>query len=139
MSNNMINIVLIGYGFVGKIFYVLFICLVLGLNLVFVVFCDEEKVKCDLLDVMVIVFLEVVVQYLDVDLVVIVFFNVMYVLLVCLVLNVGKYVVVDKFFIFDMQEVWELIVLVEEKQCLFFVFYNCCWDSDYFGICQMIE
>ncbi len=45
MSNNTINIALIGYGFVGKTFHAPLIRSVPGLNLAFVASRDEEKVK----------------------------------------------------------------------------------------------
>ena len=48
MSNNTINIALIGYGFVGKTFHAPLIRSVPGLNLAFVASRDEEKVKRDL-------------------------------------------------------------------------------------------
>ncbi len=51
MSNNTINIALIGYGFVGKTFHAPLIRSVPGLNLAFVASRDEEKVKRDLPDV----------------------------------------------------------------------------------------
>lgn len=54
MSNNTINIALIGYGFVGKTFHAPLIRSVPGLNLAFVASRDEEKVKRDLPDVTVI-------------------------------------------------------------------------------------
>ena len=54
MSNNTINIALIGYGFVGKTFHAPLIRSVPGLNLAFVASRYEEKVKRDLPDVTVI-------------------------------------------------------------------------------------
>ncbi|STV35301.1 putative oxidoreductase [Klebsiella pneumoniae] len=45
MSNNTINIALIGYGFVGKTFHAPLIRSVPGLNLAFVASRDEEKVQ----------------------------------------------------------------------------------------------
>ncbi len=54
MSNNTINIALIGYGFVGKTFHAPLIRSVPGLNTAFVASRDEEKVKRDLPDVTVI-------------------------------------------------------------------------------------
>ncbi len=71
MSNNTINIALIGYGFVGKTFHAPLIRSVPGLNLAFVASRDEEKVKRDLPDVTVIASPEAAVQHPDVDLVVI--------------------------------------------------------------------
>lgn len=68
MSNNTINIALIGYGFVGKTFHAPLIRSVPGLNLAFVASRDEEKVKRDLPDVTVIASPEAAVQHPDVDL-----------------------------------------------------------------------
>lgn len=67
MSNNTINIALIGYGFVGKTFHAPLIRSVPGLNTAFVASRDEEKVKRDLPDVTVIASPEAAVQHPDVD------------------------------------------------------------------------
>ncbi|PLB94655.1 oxidoreductase, partial [Klebsiella pneumoniae] len=139
MSNNTINIALIGYGFVGKTFHAPLIRSVPGLNLAFVASRDEEKVKRDLPDVTVIASPEAAVQHPDVDLVVIASPNATHAPLARLALNAGKHVVVDKPFTLDMQEARELIALAEEKQRLLSVFHNRRWDSDYLGIRQMIE
>ncbi|STW15031.1 putative oxidoreductase [Klebsiella pneumoniae subsp. rhinoscleromatis] len=139
MSNNTINIALIGYGFVGKTFHAPLIRSVPGLNLAFVASRDEEKVKRDLPDVTVIASPEAAVQHPDVDLVVIASPNATHAPLARLALNVGKHVVVDKPFTLDMQEARELIALAEEKQRLLSVFHNRRWDSDYLGIRQVIE
>ena len=64
MSNNTINIALIGYGFVGKTFHAPLIRSVPGLNLAFVASRDEEKVKRDLPDATVIDSPEAAVQTL---------------------------------------------------------------------------
>ncbi|PLM56207.1 oxidoreductase, partial [Klebsiella pneumoniae] len=139
MSNNTINIALIGYGFVGKTFHAPLIRSVPGLNLAFVASRDEEKVKRDLPDVTVIASPEAAVQHPDVDLVVIASPNATHAPLARLALNAGKHVVVDKPFTLDMQEARELIALAEEKQRLLSVFHNRRWDSDYLGIRQVIE
>lgn len=128
----MICVGLVGYGFVGKMFYVLLIGVELGLMLVVVVLCDVDKVYVDWLEV--VVFVDLVDFFVVVDLVVIVLFNDMYVLLVWVVLLVGKVVVVDKLFMFDMVEVWDLIVVVGWEWWLLLVFYNWWWDSDYFSV-----
>jgi NADH/NAD ratio-sensing transcriptional regulator Rex len=104
MSNNTINIALIGYGFVGKTFHAPLIRSVPGLNLAFVASRDEEKVKRDLPDVTVIASPEAAVQHPDVDLVVIASPNATHAPLARLALNAGKHVVVDKPFTLDMQE-----------------------------------
>ncbi|ENQ6247157.1 oxidoreductase [Klebsiella quasipneumoniae] len=139
MSNNTINIALIGYGFVGKTFHAPLIRSVPGLNLAFVASRDEEKVKRDLPDVTVIASAEAAVQHPDVDLVVIASPNATHAPLARLALNAGKHVVVDKPFTLDMQEARELIALAQEKQRLLSVFHNRRWDSDYLGIRQVIE
>jgi predicted dehydrogenase len=139
MSNNTINIALIGYGFVGKTFHAPLIRSVPGLNLAFVASRDEEKVKRDLPDVTVIASPEAAVQHPDVDLVVIASPNATHAPLARLALNAGKHVVVDKPFTLDMQEARELIALAQEKQRLLSVFHNRRWDSDYLGIRQVIE
>lgn len=131
----LICIVLIGYGFVGKIFYVLLICVVLVLCLEYVVFCDFGWVYVDLFEVWVSVDLDEVIEVVDIDLVVIVLFNVIYVSFVEWVLCVGKYVVVDKLFIVILVEVWCFVDFVcEWFGQVFLVFQNWCFDSDFFVV-----
>lgn len=66
-----INIALIGYGFVGKTFHAPLIQSIEGLTLAVVSSRDEEKVKRDLPDVLVVATPEEAIQHPDVDLVVI--------------------------------------------------------------------
>ena len=134
-----INIALIGYGFVGKTFHAPLIQSIEGLTLAVVSSHDEEKVKRDLPDVLVVATPEEAIQHPDVDLVVIASPNATHAPLAALALNAGKHVVVDKPFTLDMQEARELIALADEKQRLLSVFHNRRWDSDFLGIKQVIE
>ena len=104
-----INIALIGYGFVGKTFHAPLIQSVDGLKLAVVSSRDEEKVKRDLPDVLVVATPEEAIQHPDVDLVVIASPNATHAPLATLALNSGKHVVVDKPFTLDMQEARDLI------------------------------
>ena len=65
------NIALIGYGFVGKTFHAPLIQSVDGLKLAVISSRDEEKVKRDLPDVLVVATPEEAIQHPDIDLVVI--------------------------------------------------------------------
>ncbi|WP_313773671.1 oxidoreductase [Enterobacter huaxiensis] len=134
-----INVALIGYGFVGKTFHAPLIESVDGLTLAVVSSRDEEKVKRDLPEVLVVATPEEAIQHPDVDLVVIASPNATHAPLATLALNSGKHVVVDKPFTLDMQEARDLIALAEEKQLLLSVFHNRRWDSDFLGIKQVIE
>lgn len=98
MSDN-ICVGLIGYGYVSKIFYVFLIVGMFGLELVVIFSSDEIKVKVDWLMVMVVFELKYLFNDFNIDLIVIFIFNDIYFLLVKVVFEVGKYVVVDKFFI----------------------------------------
>ena len=133
------NIALIGYGFVGKTFHAPLIQSVEGLKLAVVSSRDEEKVKRDLPDVLVVATPEEAIQHPDIDLVVIASPNATHAPLATLALNAGKHVVVDKPFTLDMQEARDLIALAQEKQRLLSVFHNRRWDSDFLGIKQVIE
>ncbi|MHA1020142.1 oxidoreductase [Enterobacter mori] len=133
------NIALIGYGFVGKTFHAPLIQSIEGLTLAVVSSRDEEKVKRDLPNVLVVATPEEAIQHPDVDLVVIASPNATHAPLAALALNAGKHVVVDKPFTLDMQEARELIALADEKQRLLSVFHNRRWDSDFLGIKQVIE
>ena len=132
------NIALIGYGFVGKTFHAPLIQSVDGLKLAVISSRDEEKVKRDLPDVLVVAMPEEAIQHPDIDLVVIASPNATHAPLATLALNAGKHVVVDKPFTLDMQEARDLIALAEEKQLLLSVFHNRRWDSDFLGIKQVI-
>lgn len=134
-----IKIALIGYGFVGKTFHAPLIQSIEGLTLAVVSSRDEEKVKRDLPNVLVVATPEEAIQHPDVDLVVIASPNATHAPLAALALNAGKHVVVDKPFTLDMQEARELIALADEKQRLLSVFHNRRWDSDFLGIKQAIE
>lgn len=134
-----INIALIGYGFVGKTFHAPLIQSIEGLTLAVVSSRDEEKVKRDLPNVLVVATPEEAIQHPDVDLVVIASPNATHAPLAALALNAGKHVVVDKPFTLDMQEARELIALADEKQRLLSVFHNRRWDSDFIRIKQVIE
>lgn len=90
---------LVGFGYVSKMFYVLLIGGMLGMVLKVVVSSDVDKVYVDWSGVKVMSVLGDLLDDLDIDLVVIVILNDIYFLLVKVVLEVGKYVVVDKFFI----------------------------------------
>lgn len=98
MSDN-ICVGLIGYGYVSKTFYVFLIVGMFGLELVVIFSSDEIKVKVDWLMVMVVFELKYLFNDFNIDLIVIFIFNDIYFLLVKVVFEVGKYVVVDKFFI----------------------------------------
>ena len=134
-----IKIALIGYGFVGKTFHAPLIQSIEGLTLAVVSSRDEEKVKRDLPNILVVATPEEAIQHPDVDLVVIASPNATHAPLAALALNAGKHVVVDKPFTLDMQEARELIALADEKQRLLSVFHNRRWDSDFLGIKQAIE
>jgi Predicted dehydrogenases and related proteins len=134
-----INVALIGYGFVGKTFHAPLIQSVDGLTLAVVSSRDEEKVKRDVPNAIVVATPEEAIQHPDVDLVVIASPNATHAPLATLALNAGKHVVVDKPFTLDMQEARDLIALADEKQLLLSVFHNRRWDSDFLGIKQTIE
>ncbi|WP_343645094.1 oxidoreductase [Enterobacter sp.] len=138
-KGNTINVALIGYGFVGKTFHAPLIGSVDGLTLAVVSSRDEEKVKRDLPDVLVVATPEEAIVHPDVDLVVIASPNATHAPLATLALNAGKHVVVDKPFTLDMQEARDLIALADEKQRLLSVFHNRRWDSDFLGVKQVIE
>ncbi|QLR43102.1 oxidoreductase [Enterobacter sp. RHBSTW-00994] len=139
VNSKTINVALIGYGFVGKTFHAPLIQSVDGLKLAVVSSRDEEKVKRDIPDVIVVASPEEAIQHPDVDLVVIASPNATHAPLATLALHSGKHVVVDKPFTLDMQEARNLIALAEEKQLLLSVFHNRRWDSDFLGIKQVIE
>lgn len=125
-------LVLIGYGFVGCVFYVLLIQYMFGLVLYSIVSLQCDMLLCMFSNVYVCVMLQDVFDDLVVDVVVIVMLNEQYVLLVMVVLVVGKYVLVDKFFVLDVVEVEMVLVVVCDVGCIVIVFQNWCFDVDFF-------
>jgi len=139
VSGKTINVALIGYGFVGKTFHAPLIQSVDGLKLAVVSSRDEEKVKRDIPDVIVVGTPEEAIQHPDIDLVVIASPNATHAPLATLALHSGKHVVVDKPFTLDMQEARDLIALAKEKQLLLSVFHNRRWDSDFLTVKALLS
>lgn len=134
-----INVALIGYGFVGKLFHAPLIRAVPGLNLKIVVSSDASKVNADLPEVTVVSSAQAAVDDPSIDLVVIATPNDTHAPLAELALKAGKHVVIDKPFTLDIQEARNLIQCAAQHDRLLSVFHNRRWDSDFLSIKQLID
>lgn len=108
----MIFIFLVGFGFFVIIFYLLFLNYLLQFFVDVVIFLKFDVVNVVLFYVEVYGLLEEVFKIYDVDLVVIIILNYFYGLQVKLVLEYSCYVLVEKLFILDSEEVEVLVEFV---------------------------
>lgn len=134
----MIFILFVGFGFLVIIFYLLFFNYLLQFFVDVVIFLKFDMVKVFLFYVEVYSLLEEVFKIYDVDLVVIIILNYLYVLQVEFVFVYNCYVLVEKFFILSSSDVEVLVVFVKIKEKQFCVYYNRCFDGDFFIIKQLI-
>lgn len=126
-----LNVALVGYGFVGKVFHAPLIAATDGLRLHTVVSSNAAAVHADFAH------LQVVPQLADaladpaIDLVVIATPNPLHAPQAHAVLDAGKHVVVDKPFTVTVDEAREVIAHAERAGRLLSVFHNRRYDSDF--------
>ena len=134
-----LRVVLIGYGYAGRVFHAPLIRAVQGLSLDFVASRDAAKVHADLPDVEVIDDPLRAATDQRADLVVIASPNDSHAPLARAALQAGRNVVVDKPFTLSLVEARELAMLADETGRLLSVFQNRRWDTDYLSIRQAVE
>ncbi|CAA2929625.1 putative oxidoreductase YdgJ [Arsenophonus endosymbiont of Bemisia tabaci Q2] len=139
--NKPIKVGLIGYGFAGKTFHVLFITTIEGFQLSAIVSSDEQKVKKDWPNVPIFASLEqLFAEQPEVSLIVIPTPNKTHFLpLAKQALEAGKHVIVDKLFTLTMQEALTLNQLAQTKGKLLSVYYNRRWDSGFSTVKSLLE
>lgn len=130
---SMLNVALIGFGYVGQTFHAPLIDSVEGLSLALIASSDAGKVHARWPQV------RVTADYLAaatdpaIDLVVIASPNDSHYPLACAALLAGKHVVIDKPFTVSVDEARDLVELAETRGRLLSVFHNRRWDGDFLG------
>ena len=133
-----LNVALVGYGFVGKVFHAPLIAHTPGLRLHSVVSSDAGKVHADHADVRVVGDAEVAFADPDIDLVVIAAPNTAHAPLAKAALVQGKHVVVDKPFTVTLEEAQQVVAQATRAQRIVSVFQNRRWDTDFLTVQKIL-
>ena len=133
-----LRVVLVGYGFVGKVFHAPLIQATPGLILHTVVSRDAGKVHADWRDVRVVEDARAAFADPDIQLVVIASPNDSHAPLAIAALAQGKHVVVDKPFTLTVQEAQQVIDAATRADRLVSVFQNRRWDADFLTVQRLI-
>ncbi|MGH8025294.1 MAG: oxidoreductase [Pseudoxanthomonas sp.] len=133
-----LNVALVGYGFVGKVFHAPLIANTPGLRLHTVVSSDAAKVLADRPDARVVAEAEAAFADPEIDLVVIAAPNPVHAPLASAALAHGKHVVVDKPFTLDLAEAKQIVAQAAEANRIVSVFQNRRWDADFLTVRKLI-
>ncbi len=134
-----LNVALVGYGYVGKVFHAPLIAHTNGLRLHTVVSGDAGKVHADFPDTRVVGDPPAAFGDDAIDLVVIAAPNDVHAPLAIAALDAGKHVVVDKPFTTTLQEARRVIDVAERNGRIASVFQNRRWDSDFLTLRKLID
>ena len=134
-----INVALVGYGFVGKVFHAPLIVHTPGLRLHTVVSSDPAKVWEDHPEVRVVADIEEACAGEDIELVVIASPNASHAALAHAALARGKHVVVDKPFTVTLADAHDVMAHASKVQRIVSVFQNRRWDADFLTLRGLIE
>ncbi len=134
-----LNVALVGYGFVGKLFHAPLINATAGLRLHTVVSTRPADVRADLPAVRVVPALDDALADASVDLVVIATPNQLHAPQAHAALQAGKHVVVDKPFTVSVDEARDLIAHADRAGRVLSVFHNRRYDSDFVTLHDLIE
>ncbi len=126
-----LNVALVGYGFVGKVFHAPLIAATDGFHLHTVVSSNAPAVQADFADVRVVPQLADALADPAIDLVVIATPNPLHAPQAHAVLDAGRHVVVDKPFTVTVDEARDVIAHAERAGKLLSVFHNRRYDSDF--------
>ncbi len=133
-----LNVALLGYGFVGKVFHAPLIAQTPGLRLHTVVSSDAGKVVVDHPGARVVAEAEAAFADPAIDLVVIAAPNAVHAALANAALARGKHVVVDKPFTVTLREAQAVVANAERAGRLVSVFQNRRWDADFLTLRRLI-
>jgi predicted dehydrogenase len=133
-----LNVALVGYGFVGKAFHAPLIANTPGLRLHTVVSSDARKVAADYPGMRVIAGPEAAFADPEVDLVVIAAPNPVHAALASAALAQGKHVVVDKPFTVTLQQAQQVVADAQRAGRIVSVFQNRRWDADFLTVRKLI-
>lgn len=134
-----LNVALVGYGYVGKVFHAPLVTHTDGLHLHTVVSGDAGKVHADFPDVRVLGDTSAAFGDDAIDLVVIAAPNDVHAPLAIAALDAGKHVVVDKPFTTTLQEARQVVDAAERNNRIASVFQNRRWDSDFLTLRGLID
>jgi predicted dehydrogenase len=134
-----LNVALVGYGFVGRVFHAPLIAATPGLRLHTVVSRDAAKVHADLPDVRVLA--KPAHAFADgaIDLVVVAAPNAVHASLAIAALQAGRHVLVDKPFTTSLDEARRVLEVARATGRLASVFQNRRWDSDFLALRSLLE
>ena len=133
-----LNVALVGYGFVGKVFHAPLVANTPGLRLHTVVSSDARKVLADHPGVRVVAEPEAAFADPDIDLVVVAAPNMAHAALASAALAQGKHVVVDKPFTATLQQAQQVVADAARADRLVSVFQNRRWDADFLTLGKLI-
>lgn len=136
---NVLNVALVGYGFVGKVFHAPLITATPGLSLHTVISRDAGKVNADYPDMRVVKEPHNAFADPDIDLVVIASPNDSHAALALSALRHGKHVVVDKPFTVTREEAEEVVACAQQAGRLVSVFQNRRWDADFLALRGLVR
>ncbi|RYZ74919.1 MAG: oxidoreductase [Lysobacteraceae bacterium] len=134
----LLNVALVGYGFVGKVFHAPLIRRTPGLRLRCVVSSDAAKVHADHPDVRVVASAETAFADPAIDLVVIAAPNALHAPLAIAALGQGKHVVVDKPFTVTAEEARRVAEHARRAGRIASVFQNRRWDADFLALRRLL-
>ena len=134
-----LNVALIGYGYVGKVFHAPLIRHTPGLHLHTVVSRDAGKVHQDLPELHVVANPQQAFSDPAIDLVVIASPNDSHAPLALAALDQGKHVVVDKPFTVTLAEAEAVVARAHERGRRVSVFQNRRWDADFLTVQQLLR
>jgi len=134
-----LNVALVGYGFVGKVFHAPLIANTSGLRLHTIVSSDAAKVLASWPDMRVVADAEAAFADADIDLVVIATPNQTHAPLASAALARGKHVVVDKPFALDLAEAQQVIADAARADRIVSVFQNRRWDADFLTLRSLVD
>ena len=134
-----LNVALVGYGFVGKVFHAPLIANTPGLRLHTIVSSDAAKVLADWPDVRVVAETDAAFADADIDLAVIATPNQTHAPLANTALARGKHVVVDKPFALDIAEAQEIVANAAKADRIVSVFQNRRWDADFLTLRSLVD
>ncbi|PZR34459.1 oxidoreductase [Caulobacter segnis] len=136
--SRILNVALVGYGYVGKTFHAPLIAATPGLKLATVVSSDPAKVAADHPEVRVVADLQTALADPAIDLVVIATPNTLHAPQTIAALEAGKHVVVDKPFAVTAAEARSMAQAAARADRQLVVFHNRRWDSDFLTLRRLI-
>lgn len=137
--SRILNVALVGFGYVGKTFHAPLIAATPGLKLATVVSSDPVKVAADHPDVRVVADLDAALADPAIELVVIATPNALHAPQAIAALEAGKHVVVDKPFALTAAEARKMADAAQRAGTLLTVFHNRRWDSDFLTLQRLIR